>query len=462
LPDDDISCVLSTVSLETKPTYEALSYVWGNEKEVNKVALRGPALLGDIMFKVKPNLFAALKDLRDEKNDRILWVDAICINQKDEAERTKQVGFMGMIYSNTSHLLISLGLADEDSDAAMDFVIKVERKLPRPSWEGYQDDALLVIDGELKNTSNAASLKAFERLCNRPWFSRGWIIQEAPLPVKETIQGGRRSLTLGKKTVVCGKKTVNWRLFSKIKFAVAPKNGLYLSRSVLMKARPELDPPSFQRTYMPIRNLVYEFRDQGITVSHDRIYAFLGIATDLEERERKYLVDYKSSVATIYTRFAEFLLTRDQPRDLPLKLLSVCYRIPEPYVEGIQARLKEEERREFDERRGMPSWVPDWTIKGTKESPHRPVIIFEDILDVGCNFNVTLRTPAPMHAKVSKDKKILTVKGFRVDTVTQIRVRLGVEKVELGQLDFLRKSLTPELVNLFGESFAHRSYIFHY
>lgn len=42
-------------------------------------------------FDITPNLFWALLRLRHPDRERILWVDAVCINQADFEERGQQV-----------------------------------------------------------------------------------------------------------------------------------------------------------------------------------------------------------------------------------------------------------------------------------------------------------------------------------------------------------------------------------
>lgn len=57
--------------------YEALSYVWGKEKSTDKIRVDG------YPFTVTENLYQALSNLRRSGEDRVLWVDAICINQSN-------------------------------------------------------------------------------------------------------------------------------------------------------------------------------------------------------------------------------------------------------------------------------------------------------------------------------------------------------------------------------------------
>ncbi|KAI0381777.1 heterokaryon incompatibility protein-domain-containing protein [Hypomontagnella monticulosa] len=90
---DPISCRLSHDSLEGNPTYIALSYVWGDGSNPQHITLENTE------FSVTANLYTALQFLRRAKSERILWIDAICINQNDILEREHQVSIICQVYS---------------------------------------------------------------------------------------------------------------------------------------------------------------------------------------------------------------------------------------------------------------------------------------------------------------------------------------------------------------------------
>ena len=83
--------------------YEALSYVWGDPNVTR------PISCGSTQLNVTVNLFAALLAVRSCSYPRLLWVDAICIDQKNIKERDQQVRIMGDIYSQAKQVLIWLG-----------------------------------------------------------------------------------------------------------------------------------------------------------------------------------------------------------------------------------------------------------------------------------------------------------------------------------------------------------------
>jgi len=100
---DQINCGLQEACLDDQPAFDALSYVWGNAKDTAAITVDG------CCFQVTKNLIAALRRLRSSVDTRILWVDAICINQHDNQEKAQQIQFMADIYQYARTVNIFLG-----------------------------------------------------------------------------------------------------------------------------------------------------------------------------------------------------------------------------------------------------------------------------------------------------------------------------------------------------------------
>lgn len=101
--DDEIRCTIRHVSLLDHPEYEAVSYAWGDATITRKVILEGQS------YQVTENLILALRHLRPKTEERVLWVDAICINQNDLEERGCQVELMARIYAQAVRDLLWVG-----------------------------------------------------------------------------------------------------------------------------------------------------------------------------------------------------------------------------------------------------------------------------------------------------------------------------------------------------------------
>jgi hypothetical protein len=103
--EDKIEVSIAEIDLERSPSYEALSYAWGDPSQRVALQCHGKDL------HVTPNCESALRHLRQDSGVRTLWVDAICIDQSSIDDRTQQVRIMGDIYSKASLVLIWLGPA---------------------------------------------------------------------------------------------------------------------------------------------------------------------------------------------------------------------------------------------------------------------------------------------------------------------------------------------------------------
>ncbi|KAF3767018.1 HET-domain-containing protein, partial [Cryphonectria parasitica EP155] len=91
--DDPLRCEYHIVALSENPTYETLSYRWGDADNKIQIEVRGQQI------PVTRNLYRALLRLRRPDQTRSIWIDQLCINQEDNIEKTAQVRFMRQIYS---------------------------------------------------------------------------------------------------------------------------------------------------------------------------------------------------------------------------------------------------------------------------------------------------------------------------------------------------------------------------
>ncbi|KAK8080283.1 hypothetical protein PG997_008101 [Apiospora hydei] len=155
--------------------YEALSWCWGLEDADYAIRIRR----GEEKYKLraKKELVLALKYLRQDKTDRYLWIDAVCINQANPTERNHQVQIMAMIYSRATRVCVWLGDDDDDSAMAIKFISQEIMRLER-------------FDDICKNKANADKWQALLALMQRPWFGRRWVVQEIALALDARVYCG--------------------------------------------------------------------------------------------------------------------------------------------------------------------------------------------------------------------------------------------------------------------------------
>jgi hypothetical protein len=126
-----ISCELHTVDPSSGQFYEAVSYCWGQGGKPCNVEIAGKRL------PVTESAVDALWQFRLPQHKRVLWLDAICINQDDLAEKTVQVRMMGSIFGGAFAVLAWVGFRTEGSDRAVAAVSEAQwrlRKIVTLSW----------------------------------------------------------------------------------------------------------------------------------------------------------------------------------------------------------------------------------------------------------------------------------------------------------------------------------------
>ncbi|KAK3386134.1 heterokaryon incompatibility protein-domain-containing protein [Podospora didyma] len=178
-------------------SYEALSYTWGDSIKTAKIKLypsREATISGDMG--ITDNLAAALRRLRLSDRERFLWIDAICINQEDLAEREKQVVMMRNIFEGATQTIIWLGEEDtvdsqSDTTTATRSALRCIGALQRPP-AGYPSSA-----------DEKSDVRALSRLLSRQSFSRVWVYQEVMVSEAETMMCGAEIISWDKLHKAC-------------------------------------------------------------------------------------------------------------------------------------------------------------------------------------------------------------------------------------------------------------------
>ncbi|KAL3257089.1 hypothetical protein ABHI18_007126 [Aspergillus niger] len=246
--DAEIECELFIYDLTSSSgadshLYEALSYVWGSNRRSRTIKLNSCA------FPVTENLHFALLHLRNRQLERILWVDAICINQYCLDEKTEQIPLMRTIYAQAHHVTVWLGEAYENGDKAL---------------EGLR----CLAEGQDINTEGCENLCV--KLFRRAWFRRIWVLQEVGVARFIYIMCG--SVQINGHALCEGLK--RFGLPSKYQEMIGPV--AFLIKGALL--RPKYEPGS--RGTLTIGELVGMYCYHDATEQHDKIYALLGLSAD--------------------------------------------------------------------------------------------------------------------------------------------------------------------------------------
>jgi hypothetical protein len=106
--EDELRCRIRPMSItDAEDTYEAISYVWGDPTITAKI------LVNNSPMHVTVNLTDALRSFRHPEETKVVWADAICINQRDKIEKNHQVKKMGKIFERACRVLVWLGKDDK-------------------------------------------------------------------------------------------------------------------------------------------------------------------------------------------------------------------------------------------------------------------------------------------------------------------------------------------------------------
>ncbi|KAK3313959.1 heterokaryon incompatibility protein-domain-containing protein [Apodospora peruviana] len=402
--DNDIHFTLVSVNLHENPEYEAISYCWGDPTDVKTVYCNGKTI------QVTTSLYTALRRFRKPDEERTLWADAVCINQKDNAEKTEQVKLMHRIYSQPSHILIWLGDDMTGLDGLKESIQGALEVLPpssedteflqRVSKEMFREASRL--RKEKKPNFNDHNWAPINYVFCRPWFNRRWIIQEVAMAPEHVPR-----------TCICGEIEFSWTDLADIAYRIG-SHGLgssiaglsvinYYSPTMwsffLENGRPFLSLTStfmamLIKRYQGTSNLVDAITATATfkaTDGRDHLYSLLNLTpfnSDLQP-------DYTVTPSQACMRFALATLRKDKN----LRVLSLA---PHTFVgvgDVVANRLP-----------GLPSWVPDLTCQGGV-NPMVSYTIRKQLFHAG---------GPDVFADVSKDNTRLHLRGCIVDTIAAV------------------------------------------
>ncbi|KAF2627945.1 HET-domain-containing protein [Macroventuria anomochaeta] len=325
LEDDMIRCSLSHTPIKTAPRYTALSYVWGDATRVSAIVLDGST------FQTTENLYNALVYLSKRDEDVWIWVDALCINQADIHERSRQVALMRTIFRCAAYVLVSLGEHEEGCDAVIDF-IEAGAQDETVHWDPSHSSH---VKSHGLDASSQLMQGYLARFFSVPWWHRVWTVQEYCVARKVYFRYGDRLIS-NKTVKSCldnywGHRAVCCRGFEDLQ---KPADGAVSVIECIQR----LDLLSvYRRTRYPHHlRVISDFRHRKCFNPLDKIYGILGLL----DRSVRDLVrpDYTCSPREVYTGLALAIVASNKS----LNMLSFVY-------------------GERTQDLTIPTFVPDWT-----------------------------------------------------------------------------------------------------
>jgi hypothetical protein len=279
---DVLECTMFTTTLSERVKFSALSYVWGNESK------RHPLTVNGQLISVAENLYAALLHLRSPRSHKVLWVDAICINQTDLGERSYQVEQMPKVYAAAEEVIAWLGEARNNSDLAMDYIANHGSQKKSGVQRGIQ------LSNEIQDALN--------HLWARPYWTRAWVVQE--------LASARRSKH--RCMFHCGSRSVSYNVCHKFLTS-------FISRVLVIEDDPGMQPRrmftlSSSASHMPFLEVLCESAFLESTDPRDRIYGIRGISPQFYRDTIR--VDYNIEFHRLCSKFMMHYITKERNLDL--------------------------------------------------------------------------------------------------------------------------------------------------
>jgi hypothetical protein len=372
------------------PKYEAISYAWGNS------STRVSILCDGCVLYISPSLSSALTQFRRSDSSRFLWADAIwqvenpacqvgtrvngtSIDQSNIKERGYQVSNMIKIYKQATQVLAYLGPDNEDkAGPAMQAIDKIITSISNSNklrirdlktLQEYRAAKLdLVVDLGKLLENNHTTWVCLKWIFSRPWYSRGWVLQEAVVNPRVRVICGQHEehLFIFAMVARCINNSRLWYSFAH------EMRGKYGWNMVVMLSEIQINGEDVLQTLETARQFL-------TSDDRDKVYALLGILSpSLELRNIK--ADYSKSVMQVYEDVAMAHINHTKG----LKILAHA---------DCRDTLK------------SPTWIPDW----------RNQTLVMSISGNGLGWNAS----KSMSLSISQvSNHVITISGIALDSIT--------------------------------------------
>ena len=257
--------------------YTAISYRWQNGEKTQAI------WIGGAKFLVTPGLLSLLLSLQEASlyhqhpwyEYGYFWIDAICIDQNDEAEKSHQISHMKKIYTNATHVVVWLGDATSDSKLVMKGLATLQNLKEQQEREPYgpvkvDETRLALLWGHyvLKDNECDRLAESLSAMLSHSWFKRVWVLQE--------VANARSAF------ILCGNESISTRYF------VLASRLLGVEPSPHCQAVLDLMPGSRKKRFdtdgdgskSDLYNLLLRFRGAEASLDKDRIFALFGLCSE--------------------------------------------------------------------------------------------------------------------------------------------------------------------------------------
>lgn len=323
---EPLRCELVTSHLGAmRGNYEALSYTWGDLNAKTTLFLDGRPI------QVTENLACSLRHLRMPHEGRLLWIDALCINQADGPEVNTYVQRMWAIYEGSKNVVVFLGESLHESDEAFQLLTQLAGLSVEASERHNQINQLL------GDNHKSFHWTALERLMQRPWWSRAWIIQEYAVAPRVTFVCGLATLD-GENFGQAMEYLMDYRYSANIphhwqdmvrKVALTAINHLLSIRKQYQGSSPQAKPSPLE--------VLYRSRGSQASDPKDKVYSLFRLMSE----DPRLQPNYSRSVEDLYKDVVRAIIDNT----------------------GTLEILSHHNSGNPESHSSMPSWCPDWTVR---------------------------------------------------------------------------------------------------
>ncbi|KIM98489.1 hypothetical protein OIDMADRAFT_128054, partial [Oidiodendron maius Zn] len=304
----------------------------------------------------------------------IIWVDAVCINQEDNREKSQQIRLMSQIYKLALYVAVYLGNEADDSQLAIQLLGKL----------ALANIGLGGLEAAVLPPTLAKEWESVASLLDRPWFRRVWIIQEF-------IVGAQVAMICGE--IITGWEDSDYRGTEGLR----KQSRLNALNAIIRIGRERIQSSVLEHgEKSPLLTLLKLFSVTEATQPRDHLFALLGLASDTEDKS--FDPDYEAPLGEIIRRYAATFVQKGRAIEMLLDA-------------GISPAAPQ-----------LPSWVPDWT-----RSAPQPFLIPDPIgmKNQSSNLNAIYHASANLPPKIQYDTAtdLLVIEGGIVDRVGQIGQR---------------------------------------
>jgi hypothetical protein len=402
---------LETHPRDRAPDYDAVSYAWGEDLSTKSVSCNG------ICLRIRTNLFKALPYLdrcRPEPR-RPLWIDAICLDQENKAEKAKEVPRMGKLFENAARTLVWLGESADDSELAINSMHDLTQ-----SMLATEDTQFLTLRQRIARhkipAADVPKWKAIKNLQLRPWFFRLWTLQEIVLSKAPLI--------------ICGNTFISWESFSALnqnRFlaqqnttdkAVTDPETPYKDSQIAIQTIEVLRTLKREGTFLGLSSLLVLSVDRGYTEPVDRVWAVLGLLYEPHRQDLQdaNVIDYspaaKLDYCKTYVSIMKVQIRHDTVRAMNL-------------IESNLQTLRNP---------SLPSWCPDWhTMKGG---------LYLQYMTKGASAGIPGGHYAHLRPVMTvNEDSSLDILGLSVDSIEEVTVTSGKDSMALKSYAWVKECL---------------------